>query len=72
MAEFSHFLTKATGREQHVASLLPQMLPTKSLTINIVTDVAPFPDLCIDSGESEVQSAELEEVKGPIKRRFRL
>src|ERR1039457_7021759 len=32
----------------HVTALLPQMLRVKSLTINDVTDVTPFLDLCID------------------------
>jgi hypothetical protein len=34
-------------KQQHVADLLPFLLPAKSLTINNVTDVADFPDLCI-------------------------
>jgi hypothetical protein len=32
---------------QHVASLLPIVLPAKPLTINDVADVADFPDLSI-------------------------
>ena len=31
-------------QEQHVAGLLPFVLPVNSLTINIVADVADFPD----------------------------
>ena len=34
---------------QHVAALLPFVLPVKLLTINDVADVADFPDLCIVS-----------------------
>src|SRR5271157_4491795 len=33
---------------QHVAALLPFVLPVKSLTINDVADVADFPDLHIN------------------------
>jgi len=32
----------------HVTGLLPILLPIKSLTVNDVTDVTPFPDLCIN------------------------
>jgi hypothetical protein len=40
-------LMRAIG-EQHVAAMLLLLLPAKLFTINIVTDVAPFPDLsCI-------------------------
>jgi hypothetical protein len=34
--------------QQHVADVLPFVLPAKSLTINTVTDVADFPDLHIN------------------------
>jgi hypothetical protein len=33
---------------QHVAGLLPILLPTNQLTINVVADVAGFPDLYIN------------------------
>ena len=33
---------------QHVATLLPIVLPAKSLTVNDVADVADFPDLYIN------------------------
>ena len=32
----------------HVTDLLPILLPIKSLTINDVTDVTPFLDLCVN------------------------
>jgi len=31
----------------HVTGLLPILLPIKSLTVNDVTDVSPFPDLSL-------------------------
>jgi hypothetical protein len=40
------------GQEElHVVALLPFVLPVKSLTINVVADVADFPELCIESAK---------------------
>jgi hypothetical protein len=41
-------VAKFLKKEQHVAALLPFVLPAKSFCHNVVADVADFPDLCIN------------------------
>jgi hypothetical protein len=58
LAKFSHKGAVNGKKELHVAALLLLLLPATSLTINNVTDVAPFPDLSIKSEELGAQNAE--------------
>jgi hypothetical protein len=43
----SQILLLDPEKEQHLAALLLLVLPAKSLTVNVVADVADFPDYTI-------------------------
>jgi hypothetical protein len=48
----SLWLNISPKKQQHVAGLLPFLLPAKSLCHNVVADVADFPDLCVHLAET--------------------
>jgi hypothetical protein len=48
VSEHSNCDSPRLSQGQHVAGLLPILLPTNQLTINVIADVAGFPDLYIN------------------------